>query len=65
MFLWRTDENYPSVIIKYLPYLVFFFFFFFFFSFEGGGEGGRAFFRVETKGERNKKKFIFGPGQFQ
>ena len=21
MFLWRTDENYPSVIIKYTPYL--------------------------------------------
>ena len=23
MFLWRTDENYPSIIIKYPPYLVF------------------------------------------
>ena len=23
MFLWRTDENYPSVIIKYPPYLFF------------------------------------------
>ena len=23
MFLWRTDENEPSVIIKYPPYLVF------------------------------------------
>ena len=23
MFLWRTDENYPSVIIRYPPYLVF------------------------------------------
>ena len=23
MFLWRTNENYPSVIIKYPPYLVF------------------------------------------
>ena len=22
MFLWRTDKNYPSVIIKYPPYLV-------------------------------------------
>ena len=21
MFLWRTDENYPSIIIKYPPYL--------------------------------------------
>ena len=21
MFLWRTDKNYPSVIIKYPPYL--------------------------------------------
>ena len=23
MFLWRTGENYPSIIIKYPPYLVF------------------------------------------
>ena len=23
MFLWRTDENYPSIIIKYPPYLSF------------------------------------------
>ena len=23
MFLWRTDENYPLIIIKYLPYLFF------------------------------------------
>ena len=23
MFLWRTDENYPSIIIKYPPYLFF------------------------------------------
>ena len=23
MFLWRTDNYYPSVIIKYPPYLVF------------------------------------------
>ena len=23
MFLWRTDENYPSTIIKYPPYLIF------------------------------------------
>ena len=21
MFLWRTDENYPSIILKYPPYL--------------------------------------------
>ena len=21
MFLWKTDENYPSIIIKYPPYL--------------------------------------------
>ena len=23
LWLWRTDENYPSIIIKYPPYLVF------------------------------------------
>ena len=23
MFLWRTDENYPLIIIKYPPYLIF------------------------------------------
>ena len=23
MFLWRTDDNYPLIIIKYPPYLVF------------------------------------------
>ena len=26
MFLWRTDKNYPSIIIRYLPYLFFFLF---------------------------------------
>ena len=74
MFLWRTDENYPSIIIKYPPYLVFWQVILLVLSCGGSYHNmhlnvqNRAFrvgrFLGRNKRRKKQKYFIFGPVQF-